>query len=123
MDMFTVASHAATAAAHYQEIYRQRFLALVAGWDGQGTTDYAKKASDQAKRLAEVNTEETYLGKLPEGLNLKARNNCITIHAGSSGRDDNVISRVDVNGQSPNMPSIVEEMAKERRLVNPELEA
>lgn len=123
MDMFTVASHAATATAHYQEIYRQRFLALVAGWSGEGTTDYIEKASGQAKRLAEVNTEETYRGKLPGGLSLKIRGNSIHIHDGGPNFDGNVILRVKINGQTPDVPSIIEETDKERKLVNPELEA
>lgn len=123
MDMFTIASHAATATAHYQEIYRQRFLALVAGWSGEGTTDYIEKASGQAKRLAEVNTEETYHGKLPGRLSLKINGDNIHIHDGSPDLNSNIILRVAINGQTPDVPSIIEEMDKERKLVNPELEA
>lgn len=121
MDMVAIASHAATATAHYQEIYRQRFLALVAGWDGEGTTEYVEKALNQAQRLAEVNTEETYKGKLPEGLILKAKDNIITIHTGLP-YDGNAVLRVQVNGQCPTVPTYVEAEEKERRLVNPELE-
>lgn len=123
MDMFAVVSQAAAATAHYQEIYRQRFLALVAGWSGEGTTDYIEKASDQAKRLAEVNTEETYRGKLPGRLSLKIRDNSIHIYDGNPNLNSNVILRVEINSQTPDGPSIVQEMDKERKLVNPELEA